>query len=63
MKWETIKKDIILQLDGLGIVFYSEGAVKNIPARMDFLTEEFWKPEKVEEHNKKGMLLDLLDIS
>lgn len=54
MKWETIKKDITLQLDGLGIVFYSEGAVKNIPVGMDFLTEEFWKPEKVEEHNKKG---------
>ena len=31
MKWENLHKDIILSPAGMGIVFYSDGAVKNIP--------------------------------
>lgn len=59
MKWENVKKDMLLSLDGLGIVFYSEGAVKNIPIGEDFLENEYWKPEHVAAHLNKGDIVSI----
>ena len=54
MKWERLYKDMRLSIDGLGIVFYSAGAVKDIPIGEDFLEKEYWDPQKVTEHIRKG---------
>lgn len=59
MKWETLNKDMMLSPDGLGIVFYSEGAVKNIPIGEDFLNKEYWETEKVAAHIKKGDIVSI----
>ena len=31
MKWENINQDMVLSPTGMGIIFYSKGAVKDIP--------------------------------
>lgn len=54
MKWERLYKDMRLSIDGLGIVFYSAGAVKDIPIGENFLEKEYWDPQKVAEHIWKG---------
>ncbi len=54
MKWEELHKDMVLSPAGMGIVFYSEGAMKDVPIGEDFLKKEFWQPHKVAEHIKKG---------
>ena len=54
MKWERLYKDMRLSIDGLGIVFYSAGAVKDIPIGENFLEKEYWDPQKVAEHIRKG---------
>ena len=41
MKWENIHKNILLSPTGMGIVFYSETAVKNIPTGENFLEKEY----------------------
>lgn len=54
MKWEELNKNIRLSIDGLGIVFYSDGAVKDIPIGEDYLEKEFMDPQKVAAHVRKG---------
>ena len=52
MKWERLYKDMRLSIDGLGIVFYSAGAVKDIPIGENFLEKEIYKipvPEELGE--------------
>ena len=54
MKWENINKDMVLSPTGMGIVFYSEGAVKDIPIGKDYLNKEYWDTQKVGDHIRKG---------
>lgn len=54
MKWENLCKDMILSPDGMGIVFYSRGAMKDVSKGEDFLKKEFWEPKQVAAHMKKG---------
>ena len=54
MTSEKINYDINLIVDGMGIVFYSDGAVKNIKEGEDFFEKEYEDPNKVAEHIKKG---------
>ena len=42
MKWENINKDMMLSPTGMGIIFYSNGAVKDIPIGEDYLNKEYW---------------------
>lgn len=49
-----IKKDMTLDIDGMGIVLYSPGMVDNIPMGSDFLREEFSAPEDVARHVSLG---------
>ena len=51
---EKIFLDMNLTIDGMGIVFYSDGAVKNISEGEDFFSREYEDEEKVAEHIKKG---------
>lgn len=51
---EKINFDINLSIDGMGIVFYSDGAVKNIAEGEDFFENEYSDPDKVAKHIKKG---------
>lgn len=51
---EKINFDIDLSIDGMGIVFYSDGAVKNIKRGEDFLENEYGDPNQVAEHIRKG---------
>ena len=48
------EKDINLDIDGMGIVFYSPETNKNIPLGYNFLNEEYIEPEDVARHVKKG---------
>lgn len=59
MKWENINKDIVLEPEGLGIVFYSEGAVKDIPIGEDYLNKEYWDSKKVGDHIRKGDIVSI----
>ncbi len=54
MKWENINKDMMLSPTGMGIIFYSEGAVKDIPIGEDFLNKEYGDAQKVGDHIRKG---------
>lgn len=51
---ETVKTDVILEIDGMGIVFYSPGMVTAIPVGSDFLGNEFTRPSDVSNHVRKG---------
>ena len=59
MKWENIHKNILLSPTGMGIVFYSEAAVKNIPIGENFLEKEYWKPEHVASHLNRGDIVGI----
>lgn len=54
MKWENINKDLILSPTGMGIIFYSKGAVKDIPIGENYLNKEYWEAQKVGDHIRKG---------
>ena len=56
---ENIFLDMNLTIDGMGIVFYSDGAVKNISEGEDFFSREYEDEEKVAEHIKKGDIVGL----
>lgn len=52
-----INKNIRLEISGLGIVLYSDGAVKNINEGENFLQNEFLYAEQVINHLKKGDII------
>lgn len=54
MKYDNLNIDIELPLDGMGIVFYSDGAVKDIKEGCNYFQNEYSEPEQVAEHVKKG---------
>ena len=54
MRWENINKDMMLSPTGMGIIFYSEGVVKDIPSGEDFLNKEYGDAQKVGDHIRKG---------
>ena len=59
MKWEHINKDMVLSPVGLGFVFYSKGAVKDIPIGENYLEKEYWDGEKVGDHIRKGDIVSI----
>ena len=54
---EMPEKDISLTIDAMGIVIYSNEAMSYVAEGEDFLNKEFWAPEKVAEHIKKGDII------
>ncbi len=54
---EMPDKDITLTIDGMGIVIYSNEAMSYVAEGEDFLNKEFWAPEKVAEHIRKGDII------
>lgn len=48
-----VEKDIIIDIDGLGIAFYSPKTVSYIKKDYDFLNNEFMKPEDIANHIMK----------
>ncbi|OFS24193.1 hypothetical protein [Clostridium sp. HMSC19A10] len=50
----SINIDINISIDGMGIIFYSDSAVKNIVEGEDYLTNEYEIPELVGNHIRKG---------
>lgn len=43
-----------LEIDGMGIVFYSEGAIDRIQKGEDYFSREYARPEDVARHIRKG---------
>ena len=54
MNNKKINIDIDISIDGMGIVFYSDGAVKDIKYAENFFKNEYENPNKVGEHIRKG---------
>jgi hypothetical protein len=54
LKYKNLFIDIELPLDGMGIVFYSDGAVKDIKEGYNYFQNEYSEPKQVAEHIKKG---------
>jgi hypothetical protein len=52
--WESMHVDMPLTIDGVGIVLYSDGAVRDIPEGEDYLSKEYSQPSQVAEHIHKG---------
>lgn len=50
----NINKDMELYVDGMGIVIYSNMAMRNVKEGEDFFKNEFFTPECVAKHIKKG---------
>lgn len=50
-------QDILLTIDGMGIVIYSNEAMKNIEEGDNYFTKEFATPQKVSEHIKRGDII------
>lgn len=50
----NIKKDIELIIDGMGLVLYSDEAMKDVRDGENFFNKEFSTPEKVASHIAKG---------
>ena len=46
--------DINISISGMGIVFYSDGAVKNIKKGEDFFSKEYDDPDQVAMHIRTG---------
>lgn len=54
MNNKKINIDMEISIDGMGIVFYSDGAVKNIKDGENFFKKEYETPDKVGQHIRKG---------
>lgn len=52
-----INCDINLSIDGMGIIFYSDGAVKNIKPGEDYFTNEYEDIDKVAKHVREGDII------
>ena len=51
---ESINIDMDIFIDGMGIVFYSEGAVKDIKEGENYFESEYEDPDSVAKHIRKG---------
>lgn len=51
---KELNYDVELILDGIGIVLYSEGAVKDIEEGANYFNKEYATPNQVASHIKKG---------
>lgn len=52
-----MKKQFQLDIEGLGIIFYSPHAVKHIEEEEDYLGEHYWMPEDVLKHIYEGSIV------
>ncbi|WP_394903739.1 hypothetical protein [Clostridium butyricum] len=50
-------KQIILDIEGLGIILYSDFAVKHIEDDEDYLSESYDTPQQVAKHVNKGTIV------
>lgn len=46
-----------LEIDGMGIVFFSAETMKDVIPDTDFLTSEFTSPQQIANHIKKGDIM------
>lgn len=53
-KYESLNVDMKLFLDGMGIVLYSDGAVKDIKDGENYFAKEYGLPNQVASHINKG---------
>lgn len=51
------EKDIILDLQGMGFIIFSDFAVENIKNGEDFLNTHYWRPEDVAKEVNSGRIL------
>lgn len=51
------EKDIILELEGMGFIIFSDYAVANIKSGEDFLSAHYWKPQDVAKEVNSGRIL------
>lgn len=54
MKQTDICYDVTIEIEGMGFVLYSEGAVKGIEEGENFFDREYAEPAQVAAHIKKG---------
>lgn len=54
MKNNIINYDVEIQIEGMGFVIYSKGAVLDIKEGDDYFDKEFATPEQVASHIRKG---------
>ena len=54
MEQKNLNYDVEICIYGMGLVIYSEGAVKDFKEGEDFFSKEFATPEQVAYHIKKG---------
>ena len=47
-------KDIILDLEGMGFIIFSDHAVAKIKEGEDFLSARYWRPEDVAKEVNSG---------
>ena len=52
-----VNKEIFLEIEGMGIVFYSNEAMADIAEGDNFFNKEFASPQNVAEHIKKGDII------
>lgn len=51
------EKDINLDIEGLGIIMFSDFATENIKLGEDYLTDNYWKPDDVAKHIREGSIV------
>ncbi len=54
MEQRKIYHDVELEIDGMGLVLYSPGAVKNLVEGENFFEKDYSMPQQVSAHIKKG---------
>lgn len=54
-----VKKDILLEIDGLGVIMYSPDAVSFIQENEDYLTTKYLTAKQVSEHVNAGTIIGL----
>jgi hypothetical protein len=52
-----MKKEILLEVQGLGIIMYSDFATKHIKEGDNYLEKNYWEPTQVADHIKKGTIV------
>lgn len=54
-----MNKDIMIQIDGLGIIIYSPFSVAHINEEEDYLTQKYMTPQQVADHVNRGTIVGL----
>lgn len=54
-----MNKDIMIQIDGLGIIIYSPFSVAHINEEEDYLTQKYMTPQQVADHVNRGTIVGI----